>query len=169
MLDAQTPTAGFEWQKMIRSGATFEPGKICEAIGIDRGLFHSWLARRVVPWQSRGKGVSRRFTLDEVLNIAAIAEMVQAGVAVGAASALVCRSDTQAAFRQAAAEGWTGLIFAVVAEESGAARIYLTCRRAIAADIVRGLDRPFLSLLFLDTLLERLCDRLVDVLEHANA
>ena len=64
----------------------YGPADVCEAIGIERGTFHSWLARRYVDVASQGAGRARRFDFGQVVLWGAIAELHRHGMPVGSAA-----------------------------------------------------------------------------------
>jgi hypothetical protein len=66
---------------------TFGPAEVCEAAGVPRATFHSWLARKYISdAPGPGAGRERRFTLIEAIRIAVIAELNRFGVPVSTAA-----------------------------------------------------------------------------------
>src|SRR4051812_32103677 len=63
--------------------------EVAQAIGKDRGVVHSWMARGHLKVQSRGPRISRRFSFADTVEMACIAELVRGGMTIVAASAAV--------------------------------------------------------------------------------
>jgi hypothetical protein len=65
---------------------TYGLAEIANAIGIQRGTLHSWLARNYVEVETPGKGVERRFTFEQVVWLGALAAMTRRGIEIGKAA-----------------------------------------------------------------------------------
>jgi DNA-binding transcriptional MerR regulator len=64
---------------------TFGPAEVSLATGVRRDNLHSWLSRRYLSVESRGAGISRRFTFEQVAYVAAIASLERHGIPIGTA------------------------------------------------------------------------------------
>lgn len=66
---------------------TYGPAEVCEAAGVPRATFHSWLARHYLPLPpSLGAGRERRFSIRDAVRVAIVAELNRVGVSVGVAA-----------------------------------------------------------------------------------
>jgi hypothetical protein len=65
---------------------TFGPAEVCAAVRIPRATFHSYIARRLIHSESQGAGRARKFSLEQIIQIAAMGQLI-AGFGIHASAA----------------------------------------------------------------------------------
>jgi hypothetical protein len=65
---------------------TYGPQEVCDAAGVARATFHSWVARKYLPLPpAPGAGRERRFSVRDAVRIAVVVELTRLGVSIGIA------------------------------------------------------------------------------------
>jgi hypothetical protein len=73
--------------KSLPSQPTFSSADVVRAAGVSRAVFDAWLLRNVMPLpRGPGTGHSRRYTALDAVRIAAVADLVKAGLKVARAA-----------------------------------------------------------------------------------
>jgi hypothetical protein len=69
---------------------TYGPQEVCDAAGVSRATFHSWVARKYLPLPpGPGMGRERRFSASEAILVAVAAELTKLGLSIGVAARVV--------------------------------------------------------------------------------